>query len=183
MSLSGTAPLYTIGHSNHPIERFIELLRRHGVGFVADVRSVPASRHHPQFNRRALAKSLEAAGIEYLFLGAELGARRKEPEAYRDGAVAYELIARLPVFQAGLAQLRKLLASERSIALLCAEKEPAHCHRALLVSRELHGELPARILHILADGSVESHETLEQRLAPGKSADPDQGELFSPDYS
>src|SRR5258708_18372462 len=73
--------LFTVGHSNHSIERFMELLRQHDIEVIVDVRSNPASSRNPQFNRESLKASLGEAGIKYLFLGKELGARRSEREA------------------------------------------------------------------------------------------------------
>ena len=78
--------IYTIGHSNHPAERFIALLRQHDIGALADVRSTPFSRFNPQFNRERLAAALRDAGIQYVFLGQELGARTKEREFYDEAA-------------------------------------------------------------------------------------------------
>ncbi len=86
--------IYTIGHSNHPAERFIELLRQHEIGALADVRSMPFSRFNPQFNRERLAASLREAGIQYTFLGQELGARPKEGEFYEGDRVSYAKLAR-----------------------------------------------------------------------------------------
>lgn len=169
--------LYTIGHSNHPIEQFIDLLQRHCVEAVADVRSIPASRRHPHFNRNALSAVLAAHGIGYLFLGEELGARRTEPDAYDGNVASYELVARLPAFQQGLDQVRKEV-PKRRIALLCAEKDPLDCHRALLVCRHLRSDLPGRIQHILADGALRPHTELEQRLVAGMGINLDQKEMF-----
>jgi uncharacterized protein (DUF488 family) len=77
--------IYTVGHSNHPIERFLPLLQRHGIALLADVRSTPYSRFNPQFKRDALAGALARNGIEYLFLGEELGARSKDCARIGDG--------------------------------------------------------------------------------------------------
>ena len=67
--------IYTIGHSKHPIERFIALLQQHGIDALADVRSTPYSRFNPQFNKEKLQTALAAGGVRYVFLGEELGAR------------------------------------------------------------------------------------------------------------
>jgi uncharacterized protein (DUF488 family) len=156
------AVLYTVGHSNHPFEVLRGLLARHGVDAVADVRSTPFSRRNPQYNRAALAAALEAHGIAYVFLGAELGARSADPAHYREGRVDFERLGASVPFQAGLT---RLLAGARTrrIALLCAEKEPLDCHRTLLVSRRLV-ERGARVAHILADGGLEPHADTEARL-------------------
>src|SRR5690348_4878818 len=93
-------PIFTIGHSIHEIEYFLELLRKHRIAVLADVRSQPFSRI-PHFNRDALAAALKRDGIDYVQLGRELGARRHEPECYIDGQAVYERIATLPLFQEG----------------------------------------------------------------------------------
>ena len=74
--------IYTIGHSTHPIEKFISLLAQHGIQVVCDVRSHPYSQHNPQFNRETLKQDLRVSGIKYLFLGKELGARSENPACY-----------------------------------------------------------------------------------------------------
>ncbi len=166
--------LLTVGHSTHTFPSFLELLRGQGVTAVADVRSQPFSRRAPQFNREVLAASLKEAGLHYVFLGEELGARRVEPECYEGGQVSFRRVVALPRFQEGLARLRQGLRRFR-IALLCAEREPLDCHRTLLVCRELRGEM--RIAHILADGTVEEQAATEQRLARQMQVAPS---LFEP---
>jgi len=156
------SPLFTIGHSNHPFDRFLELLRLHHITTIADVRSNPYSRHNPQFNRETLKHSLQQAGIEYLFLGSLLGARSSDPSCCRDGAVQFSLVARTKAFQQGLGQVRSAAAAKR-LALMCAEKDPLQCHRAALICRNLRKE-PFPVVHILADGSLETREELEGRL-------------------
>src|SRR4051812_10746798 len=99
--------ILTIGHSNHPIERFIELLKVHGVTALADVRSMPYSRFNPQFTRKALEQSLREAGIAYVFLGKELGARSEDPSMYDKGRVSYERLSRTEFFREGIARVKK----------------------------------------------------------------------------
>jgi uncharacterized protein (DUF488 family) len=154
--------IYTIGHSTQPLERFIPLLRQHGITAVADVRSSPYSRVNPQFNREPLRAALREAGISYVFMGDELGARSKDPSCYRDGKVDYALLARTELFQSGLDRVRKGAMTHR-IALMCAEKDPLDCHRTILVSRKL-AEQGVSVSHILADGSIESHDEAMSRL-------------------
>ena len=138
--------LHTIGHSNHSLEEFRRLLR--GVGVVCDVRSHPASRRLPHFSREALRQSLPEFGVGYEWLGRELGGRA---------------IADPAEFQAGIDRIVRLAAAGRAPALMCAEKDPVTCHRALLVCRALRGE-GLDIRHILADGRVETHDQMEERL-------------------
>ncbi len=170
--------LYTIGHSNHTIEHFIALLKMHGVEVVADVRSAPVSSRHPQFNGNALKATLAEAGIRYLFLGKELGARRTEREAYEGSIASYERIAFLPAFRDGLQRVIKG-AQSHTLALMCAEKDPLDCHRTLLVCRNLRHSVPGPIQHILADGSLEAHEQAERRLVADMGMNADQAEMFS----
>jgi len=157
-----TFPVFTIGHSTHDIEKFIALLRRHQIALVADVRSVPYSRMQPQFNRESLMKALGKWGIEYVFLGVELGARSNDRACYEKGQVQYHRLAQTQAFHRGIERLE--IESERlRIALMCAEREPLECHRTVLVSRELQAVgLP--VMHIHADGHLESHEAAMQRL-------------------
>jgi uncharacterized protein (DUF488 family) len=154
--------IYTIGHSNHPIERFLALLQQHEITAIADVRSTPYSRRNPQFNSKALAAALEARSIAYVSLGKELGARSEDPSCYEDGQVQYRRLAQTPLFNQGIE--RVMTGTERyRIALMCAEKEPLDCHRTLLVSRALETK-GAAIIHILADGGTETHHETMLRL-------------------
>lgn len=153
--------LFTIGHSNRPLAEFLELLRENHVTAIADVRSSPYSRWCPHFNREALKGSLNEAKIEYAFLGEELGARREEPECYRDDVAEYGLIAKTPAFARGLERVRKG-AEKHRIAILCAEKDPLTCHRTILVCRQLRDELA--IEHIVAPGKTETQVDAETRL-------------------
>lgn len=171
-----TSPIFTVGHSNHPIDRFLALLAQHRINVVVDVRSSPYSRWHPQFGKDKLKDSLGASGIEYVFLGQELGARRDEPEAYEGHTASYERIARLPAFQRGLDQIRKQSAHDR-LALMCAEADPLTCHRAILVCRHLR-QFSDEIFHILKSGELEPHGALEGRLLKTVGRDSAQDGLF-----
>lgn len=154
--------LYTIGHSTHSIETFIQMLASNQITALADVRTRPYSRLQPQFNREALTSRLVGANIHYVFLGRELGARTSDPHCYDNGQVQYARLAVTPLFRAGLDRVARGLASHR-IALMCAEKDPITCHRMILVCRALRREC-IDIAHIRADGSVESNFEAENRL-------------------
>jgi uncharacterized protein (DUF488 family) len=154
--------IYTVGHSNHPIGHFLELLQGRGVTLLADVRSTPYSRFNPQFRRDALTAALAASGISYLFLGEELGARSKDPSCYDAGRVSYGKLAATELFRQGIDRLLAA-AKTHTVAIMCAEKDPLDCHRTILVARELvkRGE---PVAHILASGEVESHEQVMEHL-------------------
>jgi len=161
-----TAPaafdLFTIGHSNHSIERFLALLRAAGVTAVADVRSNPSSPRYPWFSGARLGDRLAAEGIAYVPLGDALGGRPRDPRLYRDGVADYAAMARTDDFRAGLDRVSEGARRFR-ICLMCAEREPLDCHRCLLVAPALAAR-GFRIGHILADGTIEPHETTEERL-------------------
>ncbi len=154
--------LFTIGHSNHSLDRFLELLGRHQIEVIADVRSSPYSGRNPHFNQASLKAAVERAGIAYVYLGKELGARPADPSCYLNGRVSYSRLAGRPEFGAGLERVRQECA-QRRFALLCAEKDPLSCHRTILVCRHLRS-LQVFPQHILADGSLETHAAAERRL-------------------
>jgi uncharacterized protein (DUF488 family) len=154
--------VFTIGHSNHDLEELLSLLQEHSIQVIVDVRSAPYSRFAPQYNRESLERSLSARGIQYLFLGRELGARPSDPECYDQDRVQYERIARSPAFLEGIRRVEEGAAGRRS-ALMCTEKDPLDCHRAILVAEALvKRQIPVN--HIHADGSVETHEIARRRL-------------------
>ncbi len=156
-------PIFTIGHSNHSIEDFVALLADNSVNMVVDVRSAPRSRWVSHFNPDNLEPALERTGIDYAYMGKELGGRPNDRTAYNaDGRVSYERAAMADDFSDAIASLVRQ-ADERRIVLLCMERDPLECHRALLVARAL-AEQEVDVRHILTDGSVESHEELMDRL-------------------
>jgi uncharacterized protein (DUF488 family) len=148
-------PIRTIGHSNHPIERFVALLKAGGVQRLVDVRSMPYSRRFPQFGRERLAKSLAEVGIAYGWEGEALGGKPGQ-------GAGYEEMAARPQFRAALDRLVADSAGT-TLCLMCAEKEPLDCHRTVLVSRRL-AERGMTIGHLLADGTTRPHVDVEEAL-------------------
>lgn len=154
--------LFSIGHSNHSLETFITLLQQHNITAVADVRSHPYSKYLAHFNQAILKKSLIEAGVNYVFLGKELGARSDNPNCYINNKAVYEKIAATEEFRTGVERILQG-AEIYNIALMCAEKDPLTCHRAILICPHLI-EVGLKINHILKDGDLESHAHLEDRL-------------------
>ena len=159
---SSNTELLTLGHSIHPIERFIALLKGAGATAVADVRSSPYSRYSPQYSKDALRGALSEAGIAYTFLGKEFGARSTDSSCYRNGKVQYSKLAQSAAFSDGIQRVLEGLKKYR-IAFVCAEKDPIECHRALLVARAFF-DRGKSVSHIHSDGTIESHPKLESRL-------------------
>ncbi|MEA2907512.1 MAG: hypothetical protein QOI12_4899 [Alphaproteobacteria bacterium] len=166
--------LLTIGHSNHPAERFLTLLRDAGVTAIADVRSVPSSRRFPWFSGKALAERLPRDAIAYLPFGEALGGRPRDPALYCDGIADYEAMAATPQFRAAL---DGVVAGEGRVCLMCAEREPLDCHRCLLVARAF-AERGLSIGHILADGTIEPQAAIEDRLLALAAKADRQADLF-----
>lgn len=156
------AQLFTIGHSNHSIENFIQLLQKYGITALADVRSHPYSRYLSHFNQVELKQALKDVGIGYVFLGRELGARPSDRTCYVDGKAIYEKIAATPLFAEGIQRILKG-SQTYTIALMCAEQDPITCHRAILVCQYLRQE-NLTIDHIWKNGDLENHTALEERL-------------------
>lgn len=149
--------VYTIGHSSHSVELLAELLGRHAIQVLVDVRSAPYSRYAPQFDTDLLPHSLNKDGFKYLFLGRELGGRPERREYYdADGRVVYSRMISDPTFIGGIERLERGM-KEFRIALMCGEEDPAHCHRRLLVTRVLM-ERGHEVLHIRGDGRVMADE-------------------------
>ena len=154
------ASVWTVGHSNHPIERFVEILNAHGIERVIDVRRFPASRKWPHFNAASLAMSLPAAGIDYVGMP-EMGGRRKAApdsphtawrvEAFR----GYADFMDTPEFAESLRRVIELSAEKRS-ALMCAESLPWRCHRSLIADALLARGF--EVLEILSEKEARPHK-------------------------
>jgi uncharacterized protein (DUF488 family) len=128
--------IFTIGHSTRPIEEFMELLKICGIKEVVDVRSIPKSRHNPQFNEETLMQSLQLAHIRYRHLEKLGGLRHSKKDSINLGwhNVSFRGFAdymATPEFSEGLEALMKI-ASKRETAIMCAEAVPWRCHRSLI---------------------------------------------------
>lgn len=171
--------IFTIGHSNHSLENFINLLKRSEIDVVVDVRSAPYSNMYPYFNRESIQVAFKKESIGYLYLGDSIGGRSRDKSVFEDGQIVYSKLAEKADYQSGIRRVME--GSTRfAIALMCSEKEPLDCHRTLLVSRSLV-ESGAQVSHIHADGKVESHEDALQRLL--RSYKLDAPDLFGEDSS
>jgi len=158
--------IYTVGHSNHAFDAFLEILKRHVIQVVVDVRSSPYSRWVDHFNREVFGASLKYEGLRYMFLGDALGGAPDDDAFYDgEGHVLYGRIAETPQFEEAI---RKVIdeATRSRLALVCGEEDPTDCHRFLLIGRVL-GERGLRVLHIRGDGAVQTEEEIEKAGKPG----------------
>ena len=171
--------IYTIGHSTHSIDYFLELLKHYPVNCVVDVRSMPASRFNPQFNKKSLALSLNAHGIDYLHFGEAFGARQTDPRLLDDeGRVDFEKVRNTEKFKDAMSRIGKGARAGYSIALMCSEAEPLSCHRFVMISPALKDFI---VRHILKDKSVLNQEDLEEQLLKKFSKALSQTKVFESD--
>jgi uncharacterized protein (DUF488 family) len=152
------ATVFTIGHSTRPLAEFIEMLRAHGVQRVVDVRSIPRSRHNPQFNRDTLARHLRAARIGYVHLKKLSGLRRAKADSANVGwhNASFRGFAdymQTEDFLAGLGRLEKL-AVGKPTAIMCAEAVPWRCHRSLIADALVVRDFPVEDIMSVARTSV-----------------------------
>ncbi len=167
--------LYTIGHSNHTVEKLVRLLEENNVTVVVDVRTAPYSRHNPQFNKENLESVLSQREMQYAYAGKYLGGRPSDPTCYKSGTlpgegadylheVDYPEVMKREWFVRGIERLLEM-ADEHTTAILCSEENPAECHRHHLIARfllETHPEVDVR--HIRGDGTVFSARSLRESV-------------------
>lgn len=155
--------IYTVGHSVHTADYFLELLRSAGVNSLIDVRSVAASRFNPQFIKSGLSAFLEMNGIRYFHLHKEFGARQKKIELLDEtGQLDFEKVRLAKSFQSGVQFLKEEVNRGSIPALMCAEADPLDCHRFSMVSVALKNDF--RVRHILKDKSILENEELEKLM-------------------
>jgi uncharacterized protein (DUF488 family) len=164
---SSNRVVYTIGHSNHPLERFMELLERYEIEVLVDIRTSPFSRFSRHFSQDPLRNAIQGAGLKYLFLGKELGGKPKNPEFYdQDGYIDYARIASSGPFSEGIDMLISACEKSRS-AIMCSEENPVDCHRRRLVGPVLVQQA-VELKHIRGNGELELERELwedEKNLA------------------
>jgi uncharacterized protein (DUF488 family) len=168
--------LFSIGHSNHPAEGFANLLKKHDVEVLVDVRSHPYSRYAPHFDTSGMKALLSKAGVKYLYLGRELGGRPEGAGYYdAEGRVLYARLVSSPLFLEGIDRLQKGAPSCR-VAVMCAEEDPMNCHRRLLIGPVLR-ERGIVLNHIRGDGRVQTEDEL-LRTQPLPRPASEQSDLF-----
>lgn len=152
--------VYTVGHSNFKIEEFIELIKKHGINCIIDVRTIPSSNYNPQFNQMPITASLKEHGITYLHFGKEFILYRKD-SLNEEGKVDFELAVQTPLFQEGVNRLKRGMELGYRIALMCAKSKPLECHRFSMVSRYLNDN-GFTVRHILRNGELATQEDIEK---------------------
>ena len=156
--------LYTIGHSTIKYELFRELLKKYNIDCLLDVRSTPYSKYATQYNRDIIAKYLNMDGIRYVYAGNYFGARQLDTSLYDQyGCLDFEKVRKTDFFQSMVNNVKKGLQDGHNVVLMCTEKEPYDCHRAIMVGRGFElADVP--IAHIEHDGDIMSQDELNKYL-------------------
>ena len=146
--------IYTIGYSGFKIDDFVKTLKENGVSVVIDVRSLPYSQFHSDYNKENL-------------------------DFYPNGYLDFEMFARSEVFLSGFEKIKKSMQKGFVIALMCSEKDPIKCHRTILVARAFHNA-GYKVIHLLPEGQKITQEEIEERLLNMFFPDRGQINMFAP---
>ena len=175
--------IFTIGHSTHQIDYFVELLKEYAVNCVIDVRSVAASTYNPQFNKEPLSNYLKKNGITYQHFADEFGARHSDPDLLdEEGKVDFEKIRKSWLFKNGVERLWMAIDKGFTIALMCSEGEPFDCHRFSMISIALEKD-GFEVKHILKDKTLKSNAELEKQLLKKYDKKIPKPDMFDPNIS
>jgi uncharacterized protein (DUF488 family) len=155
--------IYTIGYSCFKLNEFIDVLQKYNITSLIDVRSNPNSKFYEDYNQYNLEKFLESHGIIYRNYKSEFGARQEDTTYYTNGYLDFDRYTKSSSFLNGVKKVEIGMKLNFVFVLMCAEKDPSTCHRNIMVARKFH-KLGYNIKNILADGSFETQESVEQRL-------------------
>ncbi len=175
--------IYTVGHSTHKLEYFLELLQEYSVNCLVDVRSIAASGYNPQYNKDPLSNFLKNNQITYLHFAEEFGARHNDPDLLDDeGKVNFEKVRKSWNFKRGVERLWQGIDKKFTIALMCSESEPLDCHRFSMVSIALEKD-GFEVKHILKDKSLKSNAELENQLLKKYNKKIPKPDIFEPNVT
>lgn len=171
--------IYTIGYSGFKIADFVKTLKNNKVSVVIDVRSFPYSKFYSDYNKENLSKVLETAKIYYRNYVAEFGARQEERKYYPNGYLDFEAFSKSEKFLSGFEKIEKSMQKNYIIALMCSEKDPIKCHRAIFVARAFYNA-GYKVVHLLPEGKTMSQNEIEERLLNMFFPDRGQINMFTP---
>lgn len=166
----GTTAIFTIGHSNHPIDKFIEMLLSRKIELIADVRTIPKSRHNPQYNSDALAAALKAHDIQYVHMKGLGGLRRPRKDstntAWENASFrGFADYMETGEFEKSLIELVETARKKRT-ALMCAEAVPWRCHRSPIA--DALAACRITVVHIMSRTSFTEHAMTPWAVATGQ---------------
>jgi len=175
--------IYTVGHSTHQLDYFLELLKEYGVNCLIDVRSVAASSYNPQYNKEPLTNFLKRNGIQYLHFAEEFGARHNDPDLLDDeGKVDFTKVRKSWAFKNGVERIWQGLDKGFVISLMCSESEPFDCHRFSMVSIALDKD-GFDVKHILKDKTLKTNADLENQLLKKYDKKLPKPDMFNPNVT
>ena len=175
--------IYTVGHSTHQLDFFLELLKKYSINCLIDVRSVAASSYNPQYNKEPLSNFLKKNGITYLHFAEEFGARHTDPELLdNEGKVDFEKVRKSWAFKNGVERIWQGLDKNYIITLMCSEGEPFDCHRFSMISIALEKD-GFEVKHIMKDKTIKSNVQLENILLKKYDSKIPKPDIFTPDVS
>lgn len=175
--------IYTVGHSTHQIDFFLELIKEYNVNCIIDVRSVAASSYNPQYNQEPFKNFLKIKGINYLHFNEEFGARQTDPDLLDDeNKVDFEKVRKSWVFKNGIDRLWQGIEKGFVIALMCSESEPFDCHRFSMISVALVKD-GFEVKHILKDKTLKTNAELENQLMKKYDKKLTKPDMFNPNVT
>lgn len=155
--------LYTIGYCKFMPDNFVRIMHEFDIKAVVDVRATPFSRAFPGYNGPVFKKFLQANSIYYLSFAEEFGGRPKDPGLYSEGKLDFEKFVAAESFIKGCERLKEGL-EKFNVCLMCAQKDPIICHRAIIIAHQFRLLYPnVKIMHITPEG-LESQENLDSRV-------------------
>lgn len=155
--------IFTIGYTAFQFEDFITVLKKYNINSIIDVRSSPFSKHHSEYNMDILNTELKKHGFAYRNYKKEFGARQPEIKYYPNGYLNFSLFAKSDIFISGMKKIINASELGYRFVLMCAEKEPVTCHRAIMVAREFY-QKGFSIKNILENGKYYTQEDIERQL-------------------
>lgn len=166
-----TPVIFTIGHSTRTLQESVGLLQAYGVRLVVDVRTIPRSRHNPQFNQENLSGGLKKSGIAYVWLKELGGLRRPKPDSQNKGwrnesFRGFADYMETPEFEGGINELIKIAREDGPVAIMCAEAVPWRCHRSLIADALLVRGFSVR--HIMTPKTWLEHSMTKWAYVDGK---------------
>ena len=175
--------IYTVGHSTHQLDYFLELLKEYGVTCLIDVRSVAASSYNPQYNKEPLTSFLKRNGIQYLHFAEEFGARHNDPDLLdEEGKVDFAKVRKSWAFKNGVERIWQGLDKGFTISLMCSESEPFDCHRFSMVSIALDKD-GFDVKHIMKDKTLKTNADLENQLLKKYDKKLPKPDMFNPNVT
>ena len=156
--------VYTLGHSNYPFDKFIEILKKYNINCVVDIRAIPYSKYNTQYNKEFFQNNLKKLGYTYIYMADEFGAKRKTKESYNsEGYADFDKVILEKDFKRGVERLKVGCNKGYKIVLLGAMQEPIRCPRAILVGRQLVKE-GFDVKYIMHEGNLKTQNDLEELL-------------------